>query len=53
MRLFCIELASPIGPHDPGGIGDSSRPIKPLPEGVVDEGSRHRVVPASPRVDFS
>jgi hypothetical protein len=42
MHLFCIELASPTGPHDLGGVADHGQPVKPLPEGVADEGSGPR-----------
>ena len=53
MHLFHIELATTVRPHDLGGIGDHGRSIKSLPEGIDDEGLGHRVMSASPRVDFS
>jgi hypothetical protein len=53
MRLLYIELAASAGPHDLDSVGDRGWPVKPLPEGITDEGSGRRVVPASPRVDFS
>jgi hypothetical protein len=46
--LSCVELASSAGSQDLGGIGNRSWPVKPLPEGVSNEGSGHRVVPLSP-----
>jgi hypothetical protein len=52
MRLYCVELATSVGPHDPGAVGDCGRPVKSLPEGIADEGPRHRVMPAIPRVDL-
>jgi hypothetical protein len=53
MRLLHIELASSAGPYDLDSIGYRGRPVKPMLEGVANEGSGHHVVPASPRVDFS
>jgi hypothetical protein len=53
MRLLRVELAALAGPHDLDSIRYCSRPVEPLPEGIANEGLRHRVVPASPRVDFS
>jgi hypothetical protein len=47
MLLVRVELASSVGPHDPNSITYRGWPIKPLPEGVDDEGSGCRVVPAS------
>jgi hypothetical protein len=53
MCLLRVELASSIGPHDLDSVRYCSRQVDPLPKGVVDEGLRCRVVPTSPRVDFS
>jgi hypothetical protein len=53
MCLIHIELASSAGLHNPNSASYRGQPVKPLPEGVAKEGSGHRVVPASPRVDFS
>jgi hypothetical protein len=53
MCLLRVELAPSAGPHDLDGVNYHGWLVKPLPEGVADEGLGHRVVPASPRVDFS
>jgi hypothetical protein len=53
MCLLRVELAASTGPHDPDSVCYCSRHVEPLPEGVVDEGPGRRLVPASPRVDFS
>jgi hypothetical protein len=53
MCLLHVELAVPVGPHDLDSVLYYSRPVEPLPEGIADEDPGRRVVPASPRVDFS
>jgi hypothetical protein len=53
MHLLCIELTASAGPHNLDGVSYRGWPVKPLPEGVSDEGLGCRVLPTSPRVDFS
>jgi hypothetical protein len=53
MCLLRLELAASAGTHDLDSVCYYSRPVEPLSEGVADEGPGHRVVLASPRVDFS
>jgi hypothetical protein len=50
MVLPCIVLTSFAGAYQLNGVGDRGWPIETLPECVSDEGSRHRVMAASPRV---
>jgi hypothetical protein len=53
VRLLFVELASSVGSHDLGGVGNRSWLVEPLPEGISNEGSGCRVVPTSPLVDFT
>jgi hypothetical protein len=48
VRLLRVELESSVGAHNLVGIGNLSWPIEPLSEGVSNEGSGLRVVPARP-----
>jgi hypothetical protein len=50
MGLPCIVLASFAGAYQLNGVGDRAWTIEALPEHVSDEGSRRRVMTASPRV---
>jgi hypothetical protein len=52
-RLLRVELAASAGLHDLDSVRYYSWPVEPLPEGIADEGPGRRVVPESPRVDFS
>jgi hypothetical protein len=52
MSLLRVEMAASAGPHDLDSIHYSSQPVEPLPKGIVDEGPRCRVVPASPPSGF-
>jgi hypothetical protein len=50
MGLPCVVLATFAGMYQFDGIGDHGQPIEALPERFSDEGSRRRVMTASPRV---
>jgi hypothetical protein len=50
MGLPCIVLASFVGVYQLNGVKDHGWPIEALPKCVSDEGSRRRVMTASPRV---
>jgi hypothetical protein len=46
MRLLRVELAASARPHGLDSVRYCSRPVEPLPEGVVDEGPGRRVPPS-------
>ena len=48
-----IELATLAGPHDVGGVGFRSGPVKTLPKRVTHEGARRIVMTADASVDVS
>jgi hypothetical protein len=48
MGLPCVVLASFAGAYQLNGIGDHGWPIETLLERISDEGSRRRVMTASP-----
>jgi hypothetical protein len=49
----CVELTPFAGADNSSGVGHRRRPIEALSEGIPDQGSRRRVMAASPRVYFS
>ena len=52
VRLPGVELATLVGPHDVGGVGDRSGPVKALSKCVTHEGARHGVITAGASVDI-
>ena len=48
-----IELATLAGPHNVGGVGDRSGPVKALPERVTHEGAWRGVMAADASMDVA
>jgi len=53
VRLPSIELATLVGPHDVGGVGDRGGPVKTLSKCVTHEGARFDVVTGNASVDVA
>ena len=53
MCFSSVELATLAGPHDIGGVGNCSGPVKTLPKRVTHEGTWRGVMAADASVDVA
>ena len=53
VRLPGVELATIVGPHEVGSVGDRGGPVKALTKRITHEGARRGVVTADASVDVT